>query len=112
LSTAYEIWQERIRVLKDSEVDKVLKQAFESNPPHHVGLKQLQLRKAYQSGANPPAFTFEVNNPRLAYTSYKRYLEKQLRIQFPFPGTPLQIIVKKSGTQRKRKERLSVTNDS
>ncbi len=89
LPTAYQVWQGRQKTISNSDVDMVIKQAFESHPPQHIGLKQLHIFHARQDNSNPTTFVLEVNNPQLAYTSYQRYLKKQLRSSFPFSGSPL-----------------------
>ena len=45
-----------------------------------------------QAGASPPTFVMFVNDVKLLDDEYKRYLEKQLRENAGFAGTPLRIL--------------------
>jgi GTP-binding protein len=109
LPTAYQVWQGRQILQSDSDVDMVIKQAFESHPPQHVGVRQLHIFKAHQDKTNPPTFVLEVNNPALAYTAYQRYLKKQLRSAFSFPGSPLNLIFIRFSKKNKRKLKAAKT---
>lgn len=109
LPTAYQVWKGRQKLQSDSDVDMVIKQAFESHPPQHVGIRQLHIFKAYQDKTNPPAFVLEVNNPELAYTSYQRYLKKQLRSAFSFTGSPLNLIFIRFRNKKSRKLKAAKT---
>jgi len=103
LATAYKVWEGRQILQSDSDVDMVIKQAFESHPPQRVGTKQLHIFKAHQDKTNPPTFVLEVNNPDLSYTAYQRYLKKQIRSAFSFTGSPLNLIFIRFNNKKKRK---------
>lgn len=44
-----------------------------------------------QAAVRPPTFVFFVNDPKLFTDEYKRYVERQLRDNVGFPGTPLRL---------------------
>ena len=44
-----------------------------------------------QAATRPPTFVFFVNDPKLFTDDYKRYVERQLRDNVGFPGTPLRL---------------------
>lgn len=46
---------------------------------------------AVQAAVRPPTFVFFVNDPKLFTDEYKRYVERQLRDNVGFPGTPLRL---------------------
>jgi GTP-binding protein len=96
IPTALEIWQERQKQLPDSVIDKLIKQAVSSLAPPRIGLRRLEVIRAYQNGVNPPSFFFLVNDPRLVHFSYQRYLENKLRQTFGFSGTSLRFLFKKA----------------
>jgi GTPase len=102
LPTSYKVWQGRHKIISNSDVDIAIKQAVERRPPQNVGLKQLCIFRAHQDNSNPTTFVLEVNNPKLAYTSYQRYLEKQLRSNFPFTGSPLQLSFTRARNKNKQ----------
>jgi GTP-binding protein len=76
-------------------LNRLLRQAFESNPPPMVRARRLKLFYAAQSKGKenqqlqPPEFVFFVNDPRLLSQTYKRYLESRIRDAHPFPGLPI-----------------------
>ncbi len=71
------------------------------NPPKYVRGNTLKIRYATQTGTKPPKFLLFVNNPKLMYTSYHRYLENKIYEAFGFEGSPVVI----NFTQRKRERR-------
>ncbi|HEV3099195.1 MAG TPA: ribosome biogenesis GTPase Der [Candidatus Udaeobacter sp.] len=76
-------------------LNRLLRQAFEANPPPTVRARRLKLFYAAQSKGKedqqlqPPEFVLFVNDPRLLTQTYKRYLESQIRDAQPFPGLPI-----------------------
>lgn len=44
-----------------------------------------------QAATRPPTFVFFVNDPKLFTDEYKRFMERQLRDNVGFPGTPLRL---------------------
>jgi GTP-binding protein len=46
---------------------------------------------AVQTGVRPPTFLFFCTLPKSVMTSYRRYLENQLRETFGFEGTPVRL---------------------
>ena len=86
---AMQIDAERKTVLKTSDLNRILTDAVLTHPP--AGLKNTQPRLRYitQSDTNPPWFIVYGSNLSLLHWSYKRYLERKLRNQYPFVGTPV-----------------------
>ena len=107
LSEAMEIWNERQKMLPNSVIDKLVKQATEDHAPPRKGTKRLEIIRAYQDGTNPPSFVFLVNDPKLVHFSYKRYLENRLRQTFGFFGTSLNFSFRKA--PRRNPGRVQVT---
>ena len=93
-------------------LNRLLRQAFESNPPPLAKGKRLKLFYAAQTGSGglqsaraalektPPAkkhlhefsapeFVLFVNDPRLMNERYRRYLEARIRKAEPYPGLPI-----------------------
>ncbi len=93
-------------------LNRLLRQAFEANPPPLVKGRRLKLFYATQprngdlqsaegslgrgsslnqSGRNlaPPEFVLFVNDPQLTTEAYRRYLEARLRDAEPYPGLPI-----------------------
>jgi GTPase len=76
-------------------LNRLLRQAFEANPPPTIRARRLKLFYAAQSKGKeeqqlqPPEFVLFVNDPRLLSQTYKRYLESRIRQRQPFPGLPI-----------------------
>lgn len=78
-----------------------IREVISKNPPKYVRGNTLKIRYATQTGVKPPKFLLFVNNPKLMYTSYHRYLENKIYEAFGFEGSPVVI----NFTQRKRERR-------
>lgn len=50
-----------------------------SHPPKAIGGKRLKIYYSTQAEISPPTFVFFVNEPRLATTEYRRFIERQIR---------------------------------
>ncbi len=59
------------------------------NPPKFVMGNTLKISYITQVGIKPPKFLLFVNNPKLMYNSYHRYLENKLYEVFGFEGSPI-----------------------
>jgi GTP-binding protein len=76
-------------------LNRLVRQAFEANPPATVRARRLKLFYAAQSKGKedqqvqPPEFVLFVNDPRLLNQTYERYLESSIRQRQPFPGLPI-----------------------
>ncbi len=61
-----------------------------------------EARRRAQAATRPPTFVCFVNDAALFADEYRRYLERQLRDNVGFPGTPLRILFRgkapRSGT--------------
>jgi GTPase len=81
-------------------LNRLLRQAFEANPPPTVRARRLKLFYAAQSKGKenqqlqPPEFVLFVNDPRLLAQTYKRYLESRIRDAQPFPGLPIILMLR------------------
>src|SRR5205809_1258102 len=77
-------------------VNRLLREAFEFNPPPMVKGRRLKLFYAtqprsggLQSAIEPPEFVLFVNDPSLMTETYRRYLEARVRKTEPYPGLPI-----------------------
>ena len=81
--------QHRRRVTT-SVVNEVLKEAIGwKSPPTKRSGKQGRLYYGTQVKNQPPTFTLFVNDPKLFGITYRRYIEKQIRLNLGFEGTPI-----------------------
>ena len=74
----------KTRVLND-----LLQKAIDRHPP--AGLKNThpKLRYIVQTDDNPPWFVIHGSNLKFVHWSYKRYLERLIRENFDYSGTPI-----------------------
>lgn len=91
LPTALRVQEERLVRVPTSELNRIVRQAVDSHPPHPRGERMLKITYATQARTDPPTFLFFVNDPELLHFSYKRYLENELRKVYSFLGTPLRL---------------------
>lgn len=91
-----DIMNERQKRISTAELNKfLLRVTSEKTFPLQKG-KELKFLYMTQVGINPPQFTVFVNHPSEVKMKHLRFLEKKLREQFSFKGTPIRIFVKAS----------------
>jgi GTP-binding protein len=91
LEAAYATWQWRSFRVPTSELNRLIRDAMQKHTPPVRGTRRLKILYAAQVRTNPPIFLFHVNDPRLVHFTYRRYLENQIRAEFPFEGTPIRL---------------------
>ena len=86
-----EINERRTQELRTRALNDLLQKAVASHPP--AGLKNTHPRLRYmvQTDVSPPWFVIYGSNLKFLHWSYKRYLERTLRDNFDFIGTPIKI---------------------
>lgn len=96
LEIANQVWENRYLRIPTSELNRLLRAAIQNHPPPMKGTKRLKIYFATQVATAPPLFLFHVNDKELVHFSYKRYLENQIRAEFPFEGTPIRMSFRQS----------------
>lgn len=91
LETAHKVWQNRFQRIPTGELNRLLRAAIQKHPAPVKGTRRLKLMYLSQVAVNPPVFLFHVNDTRLVHFTYKRYLENQIRAEYPFEGTPIRL---------------------
>jgi GTP-binding protein len=77
-----------------SELNRVLRQAWEHQPPSVPGRKQPKLYYGAQVRSSPPGFVLFTNLTGKVHFSYLRYLENILRDTFDLAGVPIQVMIR------------------
>lgn len=72
-----------------SVLNTFVRKIVSKNPPKFVKGNTLKISYITQVGIKPPKFLLFVNNPKLMYNSYHRYLENKLYEAFGFEGSPI-----------------------
>ncbi len=89
LRTALTSWEKRIPT---SRLNSFLGTLIAATPPPVRGGKQPKILYATQAGIAPPRFVIFTTG--FLESSYRRFIERRLREEFGFPGTPLQVSVR------------------
>lgn len=90
-----QIGQERKRKIPTSELNDILLEEIEKNPPPatHTG-REVKIKYITQVGDYYPVFIFFSNYPKQIADHYKRWLEKTIRKKFGFTGVPFTLSFK------------------
>jgi len=92
LPTAMEVVEARRHKLGTSELNQLLREAYDATPPTSRNGRRMRIYYATQVSSEPPTFLIFVNDPALVHFSYERYLENQMRVHYPFSGTPIRLV--------------------
>jgi len=92
LPLAFQVYEERLRRIPTSELNRLVEDATVRHAPPHKAGKRLKFLYATQASVDPPTFVFFVNDTRLVHFSYERYLENQIRRRYDYVGTPLKLV--------------------
>lgn len=105
LTVAENVYANRFTELSDAEAKEFISRAISRHKPSkHKGTWHPNITEFVQTRTNPPTFRLTINAPRedaLAF-SYVKFLERQLRGQFEFEGTPIRVNV--TAVQRKHSQ--------
>ena len=92
LPLALQVYRERHVRLSTSELNRLVREALEAQPPPTRKGKPLKIYYVTQARTDPPTIVFFVNDADLVHFSYERYLENRIRARYPFTGTPLRLV--------------------
>ncbi|XP_062197072.1 uncharacterized protein LOC133900020 [Phragmites australis] len=93
ISAAALVEKERSRRLGTSILNQVVREAIAFKPPPRTrGGKRGRVYYTTQAAVGPPTFVFFVNDAKLFPETYRRYMEKKLRSDAGFPGTPIRLL--------------------
>ena len=95
LELSIELDGKRKHKIGTSELNLFLEKSYSKYPPPSVKGKNLKIKYGTQVHQAPPIFAFYTNHPELYPTSYKRYLENQLREHFDLKGVSFIISFRK-----------------
>ncbi|KAJ4893424.1 GTP-binding family protein [Raphanus sativus] len=87
------VQKERSRRLSTATLNQVIREAVAfKSPPRTRGGKRGRVYYCTQAAIRPPTFVFFVNDAKLFSDTYRRYMEKQLRTDAGFAGTPIRLL--------------------
>jgi GTP-binding protein len=91
LEAALEVYENRSRRIKTSELNELMLGIIEGTPPPSVTNRYPKFKYVTQLPTPYPSFAFFVNNPNYVRDSYKSFLENQIRKHYKFTGSPMEI---------------------
>ena len=106
LGIAEKIYQNSLRDLDTSIINKILKTAIFNQQPAMSGRFRPKLRYAHSGGKNPPRIVIHGNNLKQLQDSYTRYLENFFRRELNLGSTPLEITYKEQSNPYKSKPNI------
>ena len=106
LGIADRIYQDSLRDLDTSIINKILKTAIFNQQPAMSGRFRPKLRYAHSGGKNPPRIVIHGNNLKQLQDSYTRYLENFFRRELNLGSTPLEITYKEQSNPYKSKPNI------
>jgi GTP-binding protein len=100
ISKIKEVALEYSKQIPTSALNAFMREVIFKNQPKYVRGNTLKIKYITQTGVKPPRFLLFVNNPKLMYTSYHRYLENKFYETFGFEGSPVVINLAKKREER------------
>ncbi len=91
LETAVLVYEERLRRIPTSELNRIVREALANHAPTTKQLRKLKVFYSTQVKVDPPIFLFHVNDKKLVHYTYERYLENRIRAEYAFVGTPIRL---------------------
>ncbi len=101
LETALTVFENRRRVIPTSELNKVMLEEIEHNPPPAHKGKYIKIKFVTQLPTHSPAFAFFCNMPNYVKKSYERFLENKLREHYDFTGVPIKIFFRNKKKEKR-----------
>ncbi len=95
LEIAEEVYNNRKRKIKTSELNTLMLEIIKQTPPPAVKGKFIKIKYITQLQTYYPSFVFFANLPQYIKDPYKRFLENQIRKNFNFHGVPIEIYFRK-----------------
>ena len=91
---ALKVQEERLARVTTGALNRIIQEAQETHAPTSRTGNPVRMYYGTQVRTDPPTFMIYCNNPKLAHFSYMRFLENQIRKEYPFTGTPIHIVLK------------------
>ncbi len=88
------------RKIKTSLLNEVILEAQQMQPAPSFKGKRLNITYIKQIEGNIPTFLLTVNDKESLHFSYRRYIENNLRENFDFEGTPINLIFKNKNEKK------------
>lgn len=80
-------------------LNRLVAEAVARQEPAHSGSKRPKILYAAQAATPPPTFVLFARNAAQVHFSWQRFLENQIRDQYPLTGTPIRIVVRERAAE-------------
>lgn len=94
LPLALRAQEERLARITTGALNRILQKAQDQHSPTSRTGTNIRLYYGTQVRTDPPTFMIYCNNPQLAHFTYLRFLENQIRKEYPYTGTPIRLVLK------------------
>ncbi|MFM8935025.1 MAG: ribosome biogenesis GTPase Der [Candidatus Limnocylindrus sp.] len=83
-------------------LNRLVAEAVARQEPAHSGSQRPKILYAAQAATPPPTFVLFARNAEQVHFSWQRFLENQIRDQYPLTGTPIRIVVRERAAEEGR----------
>lgn len=90
----FEVKTNITRMINTNQLNQLIITAQIIKPASSINGRRLSIKFIKQVQAKIPTFLLFVNNKKLAHFTYLRYIENQIRQNYNFSGTPIELILK------------------
>ena len=91
---ALKVQEERLAHVSTGSLNRILQKAQSVHAPTSKTGTSIKLFYGTQVRTDPPTFMIYCNNPKLAHFTYLRFIENQIRLEYPFTRTPIRLVMK------------------
>lgn len=100
IAKAKEIKENRTLRIPTGKLNDIMIPILQKTPPPAYHGRDLRINYITQTNTEPPVFAFFCNFPDLIPASYKRFMERKLRENFNFEGTPISFVFRSKHKER------------
>jgi len=109
---ALQIDERRAQQLKPTQLNRVLSRCLAKHPPAGLKNSHPKLRYMVQTDVRPPWFVIFGSNLKFLHWSYKRYLDRSLREEFDYIGTPIMFSFRDEKQLKENRQRLATGKET
>lgn len=91
---ALKVQEERLARMTTSSLNRIIQNVQDMHTASRAG-RVFKMYYGTQVRSDPPTFLIYCNEPKLAHFTFVRFIENTIRKDYPFTGTPIQIVFKK-----------------
>ena len=94
LAEVRKVYESACRRITTGLLNDVINEAVNALAPPLQSGRRLKIYYATQQSVSPPSFLLFVNDEKLMFFAYERYLENYFRKTFDFSGTPIRFLLR------------------